>query len=105
MANQVGPDIVSGTPLPAGQETGAELSSDDDVAAQPGTLTDPGHSHVSYHGRPSSWVAVSFIMAGFLVGAFALVFGPTWVVFWIGAGLVVIGGLLAMMTDIFEDWY
>jgi hypothetical protein len=105
MANQVGPDIVSGTPLPAGQETGAELSSDDDVTAQPGVLTDPGHSHASYHGRPSSWVAVSFIMAGFLVGAFALVFGPTWVVFWIGAGLVVIGGLLAMMTDIFEDWY
>jgi hypothetical protein len=105
MANQVGPDIVSGTPLPAGQETGAELTSDDDLATQPGVLADPGHTHVSYHGRPSSWVAVSFIMAGFLVGAFALVFGPTWVVFWIGAGLVVIGGLLAMMTDIFEDWY
>jgi hypothetical protein len=58
-----------------------------------------------YHGRPVSWVAVSLIMAGFLVGGLALVFGPTWVVFWIGVGLAVVGGLLALATNIFEDWY
>jgi hypothetical protein len=58
-----------------------------------------------YHGRPVSWVAVSLVMVGFLAGGLALVFGPTWVVFWIGAGLAVVGGLLALATNIFEDWY
>jgi hypothetical protein len=52
-----------------------------------------------------SWVAVSLVMVGFLAGGLALVFGPTWVVFWIGAGLAVVGGLLALATNIFEDWY
>jgi hypothetical protein len=52
-----------------------------------------------------SWVAVSLITAGFLAGGLALVFGPTWVVFWIGAALAVVGGLLALATNIFEDWY
>jgi hypothetical protein len=58
-----------------------------------------------YHGRPVSWVAVSLITAGFLTGGLALVFGPTWVVFWIGVALAVVGGLLALATNIFEDWY
>ena len=52
-----------------------------------------------------SWVAVSIIMVGFLIGGLALVFGPTWWLFWTGLGLVVVGGLLAASTNIFEDWY
>jgi hypothetical protein len=52
-----------------------------------------------------SWVAVSLITAGFLVGGLALVFGPTWWLFWVGAGLAAVGGLLALATNIFEDWY
>ncbi len=52
-----------------------------------------------------SWVAVSIIMVGFLVGGLALVFGPTWWLFWTGLGLAVVGGLLAASTNIFEDWY
>jgi hypothetical protein len=111
MANQVGPDIVSGTALPAGQQAGTEPDTDGltKTEPEPGAINDPGHGHVSYHGRPSSWVAVSLITAGFLTGGLALIFGPhwgpTWPVFWVGAGLTVIGGLLALMTDIFEDWY
>jgi hypothetical protein len=58
-----------------------------------------------FHGRPVSWVAVSIIMVGFVVGGLALVFGPTWVAFWIGLGLAAVGGLLALATNIFEDWY
>ena len=52
-----------------------------------------------------SWVAVSIIMAGFLAGGLGLVLGPTWWLFWAGGALVVVGGLLALGTHIFEDWY
>ena len=59
-----------------------------------------------YHGRPVSWVAVSIIMAGFLVGGLGLVFGPTWWLFWVGRGdrrRRRPAGALA--TNIFDDWY
>jgi hypothetical protein len=91
MADQVGTGTVSS----AGQNT-AELSPD-----APGT---PGN-YEPYHGRPVSWVAVTIIMAGFLVGSLALVFGPTWWLFWCGGAVAVVGALLAAATDIFEDWY
>jgi hypothetical protein len=50
-------------------------------------------------------VAVSIIMAGFLVGGLGLVLGPTWWLFWVGVAATVVGGLLALGTHIFEDWY
>lgn len=99
MAKQAGSDVVAGPGRPAD-----ELSAVDLARANPGTLNDPGHTHVAFHGRPSSWVAVTFILAGFIAGGLALVFG-TWPVFWVGVGLAVVGGLLATMTDILEDWY
>jgi hypothetical protein len=52
-----------------------------------------------------SWVAVTTIMAGFLVGGLGLVVGPVWWLFWAGVALVAAGGLLAAATHIFEDWY
>jgi hypothetical protein len=59
----------------------------------------------TFHGRAVSWVAVTLIMVGFLVGGLALIFGPNWVVFWLGVGLAVVGGLMALATNIFDDWY
>jgi hypothetical protein len=44
-------------------------------------------------------------MAGFVVGGLGLVIGPSWVAFWVGVGMAVVGGLLALATNIFEDWY
>jgi len=58
-----------------------------------------------FHGRPVSWVAVSIIMVAFVVGGFALIFGPTWWLFYASLGLAVVGGLLALATNIFDDWY
>jgi hypothetical protein len=58
-----------------------------------------------FHGRPVSWVAVSLIMIAFLIGGFALIFGPTWWMFWFGLGLAAVGGLIALATNIFQDWY
>ncbi len=59
----------------------------------------------AFHGRKVSWAAVATIVAGFLTGGLALVFGPTWWLFWAAAGLAAVGGLLALATNMFEDWY
>ena len=90
MTDQVGTDLRSG----AGTVEGTRS----DIAAT------PGH-YEPFHGRPVSWVAVSIIMVGFLVGGLALIFGTVWWLFWTGLGLVVVGTLLAASTNIFEDWY
>ena len=64
--------------------------------------------HPAFHGRKVSWVAVSIVMAGFLIGGLALIFGhhgPTWWLFWVGVGASVLGLLLSLATNTFEDWY
>ena len=63
------------------------------------------HVHEAHHGRPASWVAVSIIIVGFIVGGVAMVPHPHWWLFWVGAGIVVIGGLMAAVGRIFDDWY
>jgi len=90
MADQLGSGMVAGH-----SAEGGELS-------QAATEWQPPQS---YHGRPVSWVAVSTMMAGFLVGGLGLILGPVWWLFWVGVGLVAAGGLLALATDIFNDWY
>ena len=91
MADQMSPGSMTGV----GQEAGTLLP------AGAGS----GHASEAYHGRPVSWVAVSIITAGFLVGSLGLVIGPTWWLFWAGTAAAVVGGLLALGTRIFEDWY
>jgi hypothetical protein len=100
MAEQAGSQIVTGTAVPAGGEADPDAL----ARAEPGTLSDPGHQHAAFHGRPVSWVAVSIVIAGFLCGGLSLVF-TAWLTFWVGAGLVVVGALLAAANDMFEDWY
>ncbi len=91
MADQASPGPVASV----GQEGGA--------LAQPGTGS--YQAPEPYHGRTVSWVAVSIVMAGFLAGGLGLVFGPAWWLFWVGAGAAIVGGLLALGTHIFDDWY
>ena len=98
MADQVGTDFQSGA------------QPDDGALSQQrpaGTIAEGGGpgNYEAYHGRPVSWVAVSLMMLGFLCGGLGLVFGPVWWAFWVGVGLVVVGGLLGLATNIFEDWY
>lgn len=58
----------------------------------------------SHLGRLKSWIAVGVIFAGFVVGAWALVTGPNWSLFWVGGlGLCVIGGILALVFDVYSD--
>ena len=107
-------------PATAGSLAASSTGYDDSVAAGAGTDAGrAGHqvipfvsqvpgtpvSFPSFHGRTVSWVAVSIIMAAFLMGGLALVFGPTWWLFWVSLGIAAIGGLLALSTGIFDDWY
>ena len=67
--------------------------------------SEPTWEHEEYHGRPVSWVAVTIIIVGFIVGGIALPIGPSWVLFWVGAALVVLGGIFAASVRIMDDWY
>jgi hypothetical protein len=75
-------------------------------AAKPArpAVAEAGH-YEAHHGRPSSWVAIGIIVVGFVVGGAALPAGPTWWLFWLGAGIVVVGGIVALSTRILDDWY
>ncbi|MEV5576861.1 HGxxPAAW family protein [Spirillospora sp. NPDC052269] len=57
----------------------------------------------SHAGRPSSWLAVTVIFAGFTVGGVALCLGPQWVLFWVGAAIIVIGFVLSALVHLFAD--
>jgi len=61
--------------------------------------------HEEYHGRPVSWVAVTIIIVGFVIGGIALPIGPSWVLFWVGAAIVVVGSIFAASIRIMDDWY
>jgi hypothetical protein len=57
----------------------------------------------SHAGRASSWLAVVVIWIGFCVGGVALVPHPKWVLFWVGMGIIVVGGIIAAAVHIFDD--
>ncbi|TDE33588.1 HGxxPAAW family protein [Actinomadura sp. 6K520] len=57
----------------------------------------------SHAGRPKSWVAVSIIFIGFIIGGVGIVMGPDWIVFGIGAAVTVLGGIIALAVDIMTD--
>ena len=125
MANQVEPGTMGGAAhepgsfgdAAAGARTAGYAASSPDTfgtaARGHGPVAHQGAggsttAHAAFHGRPVSWVAVSIIMAGFLAGGLGLIFGhngPTWWLFWVGVGMAAVGSLLALATDIFEDWY
>jgi len=87
---------ASGTMADAAGNTGAH-----GLDAQTGVP----YEHEGHHGRPASWVAVSIIIIGFTVSGVAMVIGPSWWLFWTGAGIVVIGGIMALSAHILDDWY
>ena len=87
---------ASGTVADAAGNTGAH-----GLDAQTGA----SYGHEAHHGRSASWVAVSIIIVGFVVGGIAMVPSPKWWLFWTGAGIVVIGCIMAAAAHILDDWY
>ena len=65
----------------------------------------PSYVHEAYHGRSASWVVTAIVIAGFIVGGIALPIGPTWWLFWTGAGIVVLGTIIGAAVHIMDDWY
>lgn len=62
-----------------------------------------GSAHGAGHGgRPSSWVAVSVIFIGFLIGGLAIPL-ESWALGAAGAGLIVVGGIVALVVDVMSD--
>jgi hypothetical protein len=57
----------------------------------------------SHGGRAKSWLAVAVILLGFVTGGIALTSGPNWPVVWVGAGIIAVGGIIALAVDIFSD--
>ncbi|RSN55569.1 HGxxPAAW family protein [Actinomadura sp. WAC 06369] len=57
----------------------------------------------SHAGRPGSWLAVSIIFAGFVVGGVALCIGPAWIMFWVGVGIIVLGLVASGFVHLFAD--
>lgn len=112
MANQLEPATAGGSA--AGSEAGTPdrnaysgvrtgLAPEDVapfVSQVPGTPV----SFPSFHGRKISWFAVSLIMVAFLIGGLALVF-VVWWLFWAALGLAVVGLLLTLAVNTFDDWY
>jgi ABC-type multidrug transport system permease subunit len=98
MADQVGSGTMSGA-----MDSAAGYGPGTSDVAPAGAL--PAGEHPHFSGRPVSWVAVVIIIIGFLIGGIALVAGTVWPLFWVGVGVVVAGGILAMSIGIFNDWY
>lgn len=53
-------------------------------------------------GSPKSWVAVSVIFVGFLVGGLGLPM-QNWPVFWAGVGITVLGVVIGIVVRIMDD--
>jgi len=85
-----------------GTSTGAMRST-----SAAGTVAHPTAHHLEHNpGKSMSWVGVVIVIIGFLIGGIAMVPGPHWVIFWIGAGVAVIGCFALLFTKTFsEDWY
>jgi hypothetical protein len=48
-------------------------------------------------------MAVALIIAGFAIGGFGLVAGPSWPTFWVGAAIVAVGGAFGVAVGILSD--
>jgi hypothetical protein len=54
--------------------------------------------HDDHGSTPAAWTAVVIITIAFVVGTLAIVLG-NWPMFWIGVGLVVIGGVVGKVMQ------
>ena len=69
-----------------------------------GTADAPNSPYSNSHaGRPKSWLAVTVMVIGFCVAGVAMCFGPDWTFVWIGTAVIVVGGILALFADIWND--
>lgn len=86
-----------------GRSAGTHAQADPDShlsSRRPAQPNQPGDHAIGHGNSLAAWVAVSIVLAGSLVGCFAVVFAQVWL-FWVGVGLIVlglvVGKILSMM--------
>ncbi|MDA8371323.1 MAG: hypothetical protein M0026_15860 [Nocardiopsaceae bacterium] len=57
----------------------------------------------SHRGKIGSWVAVAFLLVGFILAGLAIPLGPSFVLLGIAGLSLLIGAILCAVTDIFTD--
>jgi hypothetical protein len=62
-------------------------------------------AHESFHGRPVSWIAVALAVIGFVTGGIAFSSPPKWWLVYTGAGIALLGFIVAGVARTSEDWY
>ena len=100
MAEHGQPDVAGASATAQAEAARVEVAASPQGGAV--ALFEPPPAH---HGRPISWAAVSIIVVGFIVGGVALIFGPMWPLFWACCGVAGFGGIVALASGIFDDWY
>jgi hypothetical protein len=111
MAHQVDPATTGGAAAGGATAHGQVLTAETSGGSY-GTVATANAArlgpHPPFHGRRISWIAVSIVTLGFLIGGLALVLGHNgsiWWLFWTGVGVAVLGLLVTLVTNTFEDWY
>jgi hypothetical protein len=56
------------------------------------------HEEDSHGQTPAAWTAVTIVMIAFFIGTLGIVLGQ-YVLFWIGAGMVVLGGIVGKVMS------
>jgi hypothetical protein len=100
MTEQPGPGTLSGTPTSAVAPDSIGPAPEESPLGHAAALV-----HESFHGRPTSWVAVAIIMIGFLIGGLAFSSPPTWWLVYTGGGIALVGFIVGGFARISEDWY
>jgi hypothetical protein len=54
--------------------------------------------HDDHGSSPAAWTAVAIITLAFVLGTLAVVWG-NWVLFWVSAGIVVLGGIVGKVMS------
>jgi hypothetical protein len=62
-------------------------------------------AHESFHGRRVSWIAVTIITIGFVIGGIAFSSPPKWWLVYTGGGIALLGFIVAGIARMSEDWY
>ncbi|MUL39961.1 hypothetical protein FZ103_02005 [Streptomonospora sp. PA3] len=57
----------------------------------------------THRGRLGSWIAVSVFLVGFVLGGVGISLSVNWWLIGIGLGLMAVGSVLFLVTDIFTD--
>ena len=76
-----------------------------------GTVSAGAVAHSAGHmphnpGRPIAWVGTTVVIIGFIIGGIAFVPEPNWILFWVSAGIAIVGCLILLFSKAMNtDWY